>query len=104
MNQQLVLLYVPFPNQKSVTQISKLLLEAKLAVCIQTHEVISNYHWENKIQKKKEIIALIKTDVKCRSKAIKCIKQNHPYQVPCIISIRAEVNKKYAAWMQKLLA
>ena len=99
MKNKIVLFYVPFPSEKSVKEISNQLLEDKLAVCVQSHAVDSKYIWNNKISQTKEWVAIFKTNIKNKKSLARFIKKNHPYDVPCIIKLEANVNKKYAAWM-----
>jgi periplasmic divalent cation tolerance protein len=97
------ILYVPCPDEKTVQSLSLMLIDKQLAACIQSFPSDSIYTWNNKKEQAHEIIMLVKTLHKKSSKAMKCILNNHPYKVACIIHSKASVNKKYHSWMKEVL-
>jgi len=68
-------------------KLSKLLVEKKLAACVQLMKVKSTYRWEGKIQSEIEYLLLIKTKKELYKELERVIKENHPYQVPEILAI-----------------
>ncbi len=77
-------------------KIAKILLDKKLAACIQISDVESLYVWNNKICNDKEKLVSIKTKKKYFKKVESKIKENHSYDLPEIISIDIEnVSKEY---------
>ena len=52
-------------NQKDVENIQKILLDEKLAACIQVSEIISYYNWNNERCKTKEYLLTIKCHLSC---------------------------------------
>lgn len=103
MKNKIALYYVPFPSEQSANKMANYLLENKLAVCIQTFGVVSNYIWNKKKTKSKECVAVIKTNKKTKKSVYQYIKSNHPYEVPCIIELMGRVNTKYAGWMNSII-
>ncbi|HEX5625509.1 MAG TPA: divalent-cation tolerance protein CutA [Saprospiraceae bacterium] len=103
MDLKIMILYIPFPDEKSATKMAQGLLEQKLAACTQIFSAHSMYPWNDKIQKSSESILLVKT-FKKKSKALgKFILKNHPYDLPCIIRTTAWVNEEYHSWMHSVV-
>lgn len=90
-------------NKKEAEKIAKILLEKKLAACIQIIEGIeSHYWWKGKIEKAKEILIFIKTKESLFRKVEKIIKEKHPYQLPEIIGIPVlKGSKEYLKWIEE---
>lgn len=87
-------------KERVAQNIAKLLLNNRLAACIQIFPIKSLYWWNNKIQNSKEFICLIKG--KDFKKIEKVIKKIHPYKVPEIIATNiSKCNKDYLNWLKK---
>ena len=82
------------------------LLENKIAACIQVvPKIESFYSWEDKVQKQKELLLLIKTTDSKRESVVKTIKDIHPYTNPQITSIAFDVlTSAYKNWFDSSLA
>lgn len=72
---------------KEAKKIAKILLETKLAACIQITKTKSFYMWENQFTKDKEYLLNIKTKKNSFKKIQSKIKELHSYDLPEIISI-----------------
>lgn len=98
---KIYLIYVPLPDEFVAKKIATKAIQKSLAACVQFIPTTSNYLWENKIESAQEIITIFKTTKPLKSKLQNYIRKKHPYDVPCIICIKAKVNKKYYSWMMK---
>ena len=77
-------------------KIAKILLDEKLAACIQISDVQSLYIWKDKLCNDNEKLLSIKTKKKNFKKIQRKIKENHSYDLPEIISIEIEdASKEY---------
>jgi len=74
-------------NKKEAKKIANVLVEKKLAACIQISNVESIYMWKNKICKDKEKLLYIKTKKENFEKIKRKIKELHSYDLPEIIAI-----------------
>ena len=74
-------------DKKEAKKIANILLEKRLAACIQISSIESLYTWENRVCNEKEKLLLIKTKTKLFEKVKRKIKENHSYDVPEIILI-----------------
>ena len=67
--------------------IAKLLIDEKLAACVQLLPIESFYVWQGKSQNEAEVLLLVKTRSVLFDAVIARIKQMHSYSVPEIVAI-----------------
>lgn len=93
---------VTYPSEDEARRIADILLDEKLAACIQMYNIKSSYIWEGKITNDTEVIIHIKTKSSLYSKIEKLIKQKHCYKVPEILKIPV-INglKVYLDWIEE---
>ncbi len=95
-----IVVYTTFPNAKTAKKIINGLLQRRIAVCGNIFRVSSMYVWKDKIEQSPEYGAFIKTVKNNYKKVEHHIKQNHPYEVPEIISWTIERgHKAYLDWI-----
>ena len=75
-------------SKKEAKKIANILIEKKLAACIQISKVESFYMWDKKLCVDKERLLCIKTKTKHFKKIEREIKENHSYDLPEIIEIK----------------
>jgi periplasmic divalent cation tolerance protein len=68
-------------------KIAAVLLERKLAACIQTSPVVSRYIWKGEICTDKEVLLFIKCRRDCYAGIEQAILENHSYELPEILVI-----------------
>lgn len=89
-------------KKEDAENIAKILLEKRLASCVQISEIESHYWWKGKIENSKEFLCIIKTKKELYEEIEKEIKKIHPYEIPEIIAIEIlNGNKDYFEWMEK---
>ncbi len=86
-------------RKKDAIELGKMLLDHKLIVCANITEVTSQYYWKGRYHEELEYQVSFKTRIEKKSQAIKCIKQNHPYEIPLIASKEFEISNSYKVWM-----
>src|SRR4051812_46176985 len=74
-------------SREEAAKIAKLLIDEKLAACVQLLPIESFYVWEGKTQNEPETLLLIKTRTALFEQAIARIKQVHSYTVPEIVAM-----------------
>ena len=75
------------PNREEAAKIAKLLIDEKLAACVQLLPIESFYVWQGKTQNEAEILLLVKTRYALFDAAIIRIKSVHSYTVPEIVAM-----------------
>lgn len=86
-----------YPNLKSAKKIAKILLEKKLAACVQFCEIESAYFWEKNLENSKEILVKIKSKKSLYSQIESLIKKHHDYEIPQIIS--TQIDQGFAPYL-----
>jgi len=95
-----IIVYTTFPNLKTAKRIIKGLIKNKMIACGNIFRLSSIYIWKGKIEQNPEYGAFIKT-IKRNYKNVEIyIKNNHPYEVPEIISWEIEKGlNSYLKWI-----
>jgi periplasmic divalent cation tolerance protein len=78
-------LLTTLPTREDARRIARLLVEEKLAACVQILPIESFYRWEGKVQTEGELLLFIKTRTALFDTAMARIKAEHPYTVPEIV-------------------
>ena len=86
-NEEYSIMITTYPDKESAKLTANLLVEKRLAVCVQALPIESVYFWQSKICEDDEIILLIKSKAVLFENIATVIKQNHSYEVPEIIQI-----------------
>lgn len=98
----MILVFVSFEEKAHAERVAKYLIDNKIAACIQLLPVTSFYVWKGEKVRYKEIEAIIKTTEEKFGDIEKSMKELLPYEIPQIISIRAEkANKSYLQWVKE---
>ncbi len=99
------MLLTALPSRDAAAMIANLLIEEKLAACVQLMPVESFYRWEGNIQNEAEVLLLIKTRTALFDAAIARIKAAHPYSVPEIVGMPFAAGLKgYFGWIDEMTA
>ena len=75
------------PTREEAQKLARLLVEEKLAACVQLLPIESFYSWQGKTQNEAEILLLIKTRAVLFDAATARIKALHSYTVPEIVAM-----------------
>lgn len=96
-----ILVLTTFPDFDTAQRMSQEMVRAKLAACVNIVPAgQSIYMWEGKICKETEHIAIIKSIDDCYESLELYIKEQHPYELPEIISTPiTNASKDYLAWL-----
>jgi periplasmic divalent cation tolerance protein len=98
---RIALIYVPCPSSSSAQRIARRLLELRLVACANIVASSSAYRWRGAIARAKEHILIAKTSARNVAVARREIEAAHPHDVPCILTIAADANAPYAAWVRE---
>ena len=86
-------------------KIAKMLLEEKLAACINIIPTVESiYLWKGKIEEDSESIMVVKTRSELVENVIKKVEEVHSYEIPCVLEITVNKGSKtYLKWMKSEL-
>ena len=101
---KLLLLITTTPNQLSAEQISKELIENKLAACISIKEIKSIYIWQGNIEDSKEFELTIKSIPENLNKITLFLKEKITYEIPEIIYKIFDSENSYFQWLEESIS
>lgn len=85
-------------------KIGKLILDNKLASCVNIWPVQSMYYWEGKFENHLEAAMLVKTLEPRLAEIEELIEKNHSYAIPYIGAIEMRrFNRAYREWMASVV-
>ncbi|MDR0197102.1 MAG: divalent-cation tolerance protein CutA [Oscillospiraceae bacterium] len=89
-----------YPDKASARKIAKLLVEKRLAACVQLFPIESVYSWKNEICEEKETMLFIKSRTELFGEISAAIKENHYHKVPEIVRVPiADGLPDYLKWI-----
>jgi periplasmic divalent cation tolerance protein len=102
----IVFAYITTKNKSEAKKIGKILLQEKLAACVNIFDNMNSMYWwkgksgSYRIEEAKESVLIAKTTKRLFPELLKKVKAIHSYSVPCILQIPvANGNKEYVNWL-----
>ncbi|MDE1844307.1 MAG: divalent-cation tolerance protein CutA [Thaumarchaeota archaeon] len=97
-----IIIVSTYPDKKSISRVAHVVVEKKLAACVNYVKINSIYSWKGKIKDAGEFLALFKTTIKSKQKLKEEIAKSHPYQVPEIVELKMDdTNIPYMKWLEE---
>jgi len=105
MSEESIVVLSTFPDTETARRVARALIEEKLAACVNILPPIESiYRWEGAIESATETLILIKSTTWKYQLLEAKILELHPYEVPEIISLRADSGHvKYLRWIEQSL-
>jgi periplasmic divalent cation tolerance protein len=80
-----------------------MLVENRLAACVNIADVSSVYEWKGKIENDREKLLIIKSVETKFGELEKFVKKNHSYECPEIIALEIKAgSKEYIEWVNSV--
>ncbi len=99
------LAYITSKNSEEAEKIALILLERKLAACVNIIPgIISLFSWQEKIERSEEVLLIAKTHRDLFDELQTEVKNHHSYDCPCIIKIPFdEGSDDFLSWISHSL-
>lgn len=99
------LFFVTVPNLHEGQKIARILVENKLAACVNIiKDIFSVYSWKGKIEEENEYLLLIKTTDEKSELIIQKIKEIHSYSEPECIGMKIDKGSEtYLKWIKDVV-
>mgnify|MGYP001132203476 CR=1 FL=1 len=102
MSAQFSVIMTTCSNREDAGRLASLLIDRRLAACVQVTDITSYYRWEGSVNNEGEALLLIKTRADRYADIEACIKENHNYEVPEIVQVPiAGGLSSYLAWIDE---
>jgi len=94
--------YVTAANKQEALQIGRVLVEERLAACVNVLDnMTSLYWWEGKLQEDSEAVLIAKTRENLVEQLIERVKSLHSDSCPCVVSWPIQTgNQAYLDWIR----
>lgn len=90
-------------NKENAKAIAKVLVERRLAACVQMSDIDSVYEWEGEVCFDSETLMLIKTRSGIFDEVRGAIEEIHAYDLPEIIKVKIDGgNEGYLKWISQM--
>lgn len=97
--------HTSFSNRTDAERVSRILVNEKLAACVNILPAHSIYHWKGSVEAENEVLVILKTDEETYPALERRILELHPYEVPMIVATPiCSGSKSYLAWISQSLA
>ncbi len=99
-----MVVYITVPDEKEAVNIAKILIEEKLAGCINiVKDIRSIYKWQGRTEDEPELLLILKSRRRLFERLKNRVKELHSYSVPEIIAIPIiEGSEDYLQWLEKV--
>ncbi len=95
-----LILYTTWPSDESAKTAAQMLVDARLAACINLWPTTSIYRFEGHTHTEGEVVMWIKTSRKTVQKTIDKIQAIHPYTNPCVLVLPVDGGASaFLAWI-----
>ena len=104
MKDQPIVVLITVPSQEVARQIAAVLLQRKLAACVNVLPAIRSYYtWKGTPQEEDEVLLLVKTrSALFENSLVPAVKAVHPYELPEIIALPITVGLEgYLDWINE---
>jgi len=85
--EEYIQIFTTTKKKEDAGKIAKILVEKRLAGCIQILPVTSTYWWKGNVETEEEWLCLIKGKKALYKELEKTIMEIHPYEIPEIIAV-----------------
>lgn len=95
-----MIVYVTCGSGDEAEKLSNLIVENRLAACVNIIDAVSIYRWNNKLEKAGEKLLIIKTENSRYKELEQIVKKNHSYECPEILALEVKTGSTdYIRWV-----
>ena len=93
------------PDEEAASRLAGVLVERKLAACVQASAITSTYRWQGAIETAPEVLLSAKTRAGKLEALEACVRALHSYEVPEIVAVPVVwASEPYARWLNEALS
>lgn len=102
MSDDVLAVYLTFPDEASAEQLARLLVERRLAACVNLLPgARSFYRWEGTVHADVEVLAVAKTRSGRLGALVAAVREEHPFDLPCVVAYPASGgDAAYLDWVR----
>ncbi len=93
------------PDEACARDLARMLVERRLAGCVNWTPVRSAYRWEGEVREEGEVLLLIKTDRARLDELRRELGERHPYELPELIAVPiGDGSEAYLRWLREAVS
>lgn len=97
-----VVVLISAPNEAEAVSLARILVEGRLAACVQIHPIRSIHIWQNRLSDDQEYLLLVKTRTNLLATLETTVQSHHSYQVPEITVVPILMGSvDYLGWIDE---
>lgn len=102
MPDEVIALYLTFPDEASAHAIAERLVDDRLVACVNVLPgATSHFRWEGRVVREAEVVAVAKTTRARLGDVVAAVQASHPHDVPCLVAYPAVGGlDAYLAWVR----
>ncbi len=90
MRDDVLAVYLTFPDEASAERLARLLVERRLAACVNLMPgARSFYRWQGAVSADVEVLAVAKTRAGRLDALVATVRAEHPFDLPCVVAYPA---------------
>ena len=90
MRDDVLAVYLTFPDEASAEHLARLLVERRLAACVNLMPgARSFYRWQGAVHTDVEVLAVAKTRAGRLDALVAAVREEHPFDLPCVVAYPA---------------
>lgn len=95
--------YITAGDAGEAEKLAKIIIEKRLAACVNVFPSIKSFfYWEGEAQWEEEVLLVGKTRTLMVDKLVETVKENHSYDVPCIVTWKLEGgSQEFLEWIDQ---
>ncbi|WP_042425915.1 divalent-cation tolerance protein CutA [Comamonas granuli] len=86
-------------SPQDAERLAQVLLQHRLAACVQIEPITSHYHWQGALHADAEWRLVCKTTPEAVPRLLACLQQEHPYALPQLLVQPVQASQAYADWV-----
>ena len=87
-------------TEAEARRLAQLVLQARLAACVQVEPITAHFRWEGALQEDREFRLACKTAPRALSPLLALLRAQHPYALPQLVVQAAQASAEYASWVE----
>ena len=99
----IVIVTTTVAEEADAARLARLLVEGRLAACVQATPISSTYLWDGAVQTTEEFRLDAKTTRARAGAAMAVLTDAHPYEEPELLLTRARASHDYVAWVRSVV-
>ena len=97
-----VVVMITVPNEEQAVSLARILVEGRLAACVQIQPIRSIYFWQNRLQDDREHLLYVKTRTDLLATLETTVQIHHPNEVPEITVLPMLMgSSSYLSWIDE---